>query len=82
MTLGAVLFIIIVLSGHAMWIDLLYYLSYIKLIISFIKYLPQVDFLLSGLVYLNTPTTHMVFSFGSTTAANQLWAGAFIIFYW
>ncbi|ORY97579.1 PQ loop repeat-domain-containing protein [Syncephalastrum racemosum] len=41
MSLGAVLVIMIVLSGHAMWIDLLYYLSYVKLVISFIKYLPQ-----------------------------------------
>ncbi|KAL9537051.1 hypothetical protein MBANPS3_012130 [Mucor bainieri] len=30
-----------VLYSYAMWIDLLYYLSYIKLTISLIKYMPQ-----------------------------------------
>lgn len=30
-----------VLYNYAMWIDLLYYLSYIKLTISLIKYMPQ-----------------------------------------
>lgn len=31
-------------AGYAMWIDLMYYLSYVKLYISFIKYLPQVTY--------------------------------------
>ncbi|KAI8148516.1 PQ loop repeat-domain-containing protein [Fennellomyces sp. T-0311] len=39
--LGAFLNILAVKSGHALWIDLMYYLSYIKLGISIIKYLPQ-----------------------------------------
>ncbi|KAI8065552.1 PQ loop repeat-domain-containing protein [Gongronella butleri] len=38
---ASALFVAVVLLGGSMWIDFLYFLSYIKLIISFIKYLPQ-----------------------------------------
>ncbi|KAF9981547.1 hypothetical protein BGZ65_003816 [Modicella reniformis] len=41
-----------VISGSSQWIDLLYYLSYIKLGISFVKYCPQ--------VYLNYSTQSTV----------------------
>ncbi|KAI8884640.1 PQ-loop-domain-containing protein [Backusella circina FSU 941] len=40
--IGIVLFVSAIHYGGVMWIDLLYYLSSVKLIISFIKYLPQV----------------------------------------
>ncbi|KAF9956921.1 hypothetical protein BGZ70_009701 [Mortierella alpina] len=39
---GAAIVLASTLSGSSEWIDLLYYLSYIKLGISFIKYCPQV----------------------------------------
>ncbi|CAG8439048.1 15053_t:CDS:2 [Cetraspora pellucida] len=39
--IGIVLMLIGVEIGTCQWIDLLYYLSYIKLTLSFIKYLPQ-----------------------------------------
>ncbi|KAK9759970.1 hypothetical protein K7432_016466 [Basidiobolus ranarum] len=35
-------FLLSILSGWGMWIDLLYFLSYVKLTISIIKYCPQV----------------------------------------
>ncbi|CDH52525.1 lysosomal cystine transporter family [Lichtheimia corymbifera JMRC:FSU:9682] len=38
---GAFLFTLAVEFQFAMWIDLMYYLSYVKLLISIIKYLPQ-----------------------------------------
>lgn len=40
--IGAVLMISAIYYGNAAWIDLLYYTSSIKLIVDFIKYLPQV----------------------------------------
>ncbi|KAI8647886.1 PQ loop repeat-domain-containing protein [Parasitella parasitica] len=40
--IGAIGAVFTVLWNYAMWIDLMYYLSYIKLIISLIKYMPQV----------------------------------------
>ncbi|KAI9358415.1 PQ loop repeat-domain-containing protein [Pilaira anomala] len=40
--IGAVGLFFYIFAGHAMWIDLMYYLSYVKLIISLIKYIPQV----------------------------------------
>lgn len=39
--IGAIGMTFAVLYSFAMWIDLLYYLSYIKLTISLIKYMPQ-----------------------------------------
>ncbi|CAO0792639.1 unnamed protein product [Mucor circinelloides] len=39
--IGAIGMTFTVLYSYAMWIDLLYYLSYIKLTISLIKYMPQ-----------------------------------------
>ncbi|KAI7849924.1 PQ loop repeat-domain-containing protein [Circinella umbellata] len=40
--LGAFLVVLAVKSGRAHWIDLMYYLSYIKLGVTIVKYLPQV----------------------------------------
>lgn len=40
--LGAVLIISTIHYGGAVWLDFMYYLSTVKLIVSFIKYLPQV----------------------------------------
>ncbi|KAI8358456.1 PQ loop repeat-domain-containing protein [Choanephora cucurbitarum] len=41
-TLGIIGFFLAVVNGWALWIDLLYYLSFIKMGVSFIKYMPQV----------------------------------------
>lgn len=41
--MGAVLVISTVHYGGAIWLDFMYYLSVVKLSISFIKYLPQVN---------------------------------------
>ncbi|KAI7864837.1 PQ loop repeat-domain-containing protein [Spinellus fusiger] len=38
---GTLVAVVAVEMGHALWIDVLYYLSFVKLSISFIKYLPQ-----------------------------------------
>lgn len=40
--MGSVLVISTIHYGGAIWLDLMYYLSSVKLIVSFIKYLPQV----------------------------------------
>jgi cystinosin len=40
--MGAVLVISTVHYGGAIWLDFMYYLSFVKLTVSFIKYLPQV----------------------------------------
>ncbi|GAA5794939.1 hypothetical protein HPULCUR_000288 [Helicostylum pulchrum] len=40
--MGAVLVVSTIHYGGAIWLDFMYYLSSIKLIVSFIKYLPQV----------------------------------------
>lgn len=39
--IGALIVIILAGTGVAMWIDFMYYLSYVKLVISIIKYVPQ-----------------------------------------
>ncbi|KAI8371008.1 PQ loop repeat-domain-containing protein [Blakeslea trispora] len=40
--LGIMVFSLAVFFGWALWIDVLYYLSFIKMAVSFIKYMPQV----------------------------------------
>ncbi|KAI7863101.1 PQ loop repeat-domain-containing protein, partial [Mucor mucedo] len=39
---GAAGMLFTIYTGHSMWIDLMYYLSYVKLMISLVKYVPQV----------------------------------------
>jgi len=39
---AALIWTFVAAGGHSQWIDVLYYLSYIKLGLTFIKYLPQV----------------------------------------
>lgn len=41
-TLAIAICAIVAASSRLAWLDLLYYLSYLKLVISFIKFIPQV----------------------------------------
>lgn len=42
--IGAIGMVFSIYAGHFMWIDLMYYLSYVKLAISLVKYVPQVTY--------------------------------------
>lgn len=79
---GAILLTIIAGAGAAKWIDLMYYLSYVKLAISIIKYIPQVC-VCYFLNYCNVQILNgSLLRRGSITEENPQLAGVYITFFW
>lgn len=75
----------VIYAGHAMLIDLMYYLSYVKLVISLIKYVPQVGKWLQYLKCFDRQQVFIMYSVnrcGLIFVESQRLDGAYTTFYW